>query len=482
MTIIFIGSQHEIFLFYIRNILLFTLISFNVFFAFGQNQKTGGGLENIIKYRTKNVQFSLLPGVSTNGLESGQFFNKISFNLTTGFSAGNQLFEIGSIANIHTRYSTGIQLAGLANVVGSNSYLNMDRNRLVDKDFVKGFSGIQFSGILNFSRSEVTGFQFTGGFNTNLKNAHALQIAGIGNSVGIGAYGFQIAGIYNFTRTQLLGAQVSLLYNYAGNEFSGIQLGTINKTKLIRSFRSVKKSSQDEYGIQIGILNIAKEMDGLQIGLINYTKSFRGIQIGIVNFHKRGPYPGSSGKYGVPIGLLNFGSFAKRQKVFLDNLFLTGVALSSSNCTNCSWTKSTMPFKDSFQKVIENELIFQYNPIKGFNNRYLWSIGYGLHHLFYKKSSLIAADPGNRKFFLSYGIRLMHATLTEKLDEESNFISKVMLRYGYRILGRHLVIGFSFDSIFYEQEKPEELFELATGRLGKSNYQLNLGYSIEIQI
>ena len=80
-----------------------------------------------LPYRESVFQLSFFPGVSTNSLSSAMYFNKFSINLTSGLSAGNHWFEVATISNTHTRSSGGIQLAGLANVVGSNSYVNLTR-------------------------------------------------------------------------------------------------------------------------------------------------------------------------------------------------------------------------------------------------------------------------------------------------------------------------------------------------------------------
>ena len=49
-----------------------------------------------IRSYEKVLQFSLFPGISTNGIESGSYYNKFSFNLFGGLSAGNRILELGS--------------------------------------------------------------------------------------------------------------------------------------------------------------------------------------------------------------------------------------------------------------------------------------------------------------------------------------------------------------------------------------------------
>ena len=106
-----------------------------------------------LPYQERNLQFSLFPGLSTNGLSSAIYYNKFSFNLTSGLSAGNHYFELGVISNTHTRSSGGIQIAGLANIVGSNSYIhlsNYEERQLIKAGDRSELKGIQFAGMLNF--------------------------------------------------------------------------------------------------------------------------------------------------------------------------------------------------------------------------------------------------------------------------------------------------------------------------------------------
>src|SRR5688572_21953071 len=78
-----------------------------------------------IREYDRRVQLSLFPGISTNGIGSGAYFNDYSINLFGGFSAGNRILELGLISNANTKTSRGIQLAGLANVIGANAFLNL---------------------------------------------------------------------------------------------------------------------------------------------------------------------------------------------------------------------------------------------------------------------------------------------------------------------------------------------------------------------
>jgi hypothetical protein len=43
--------------------------------------------------------------------------------------------------------------------------------------------------------------------------------------------------------------------------------------------------------MQLGVLNIAKQMRGVQIGLVNHTADLKGLQIGLLNHSDKGGLP-----------------------------------------------------------------------------------------------------------------------------------------------------------------------------------------------
>ena len=157
-------------------ILLFTLNTFRVTVSQAQN-----------KYVEKTFQLSLAPGISTNGINSGWYFNNYSLNIFSGIAAGSRHLEIGGISNLSLKYSTGIQIAGAANVVGSNAFINLslreERKLIIDEEFRSYFKGLQVAGGVNFVRDDVWGAQFTGGFNVTNRSMIGLQVAGLGNIV-----------------------------------------------------------------------------------------------------------------------------------------------------------------------------------------------------------------------------------------------------------------------------------------------------------
>ena len=109
-------------------IVLALLASMN---SYGQKKK--------LRYQDKSFQLSLVPGISSHGLNDAWYFNKFSLNILSGVSAGSKHFELAGISNLSTQFASGIQIAGFANVVGSNAFTNLtkreERDLIVEEDF-----------------------------------------------------------------------------------------------------------------------------------------------------------------------------------------------------------------------------------------------------------------------------------------------------------------------------------------------------------
>jgi hypothetical protein len=230
-------------------------------------------------------QLSLFPGISTNGINTGFFINDYSINIFGGLSAGNRIFEAGLISNLNLNSVTGIQLAGLANIVGTNSFFNLtlsEERELQHDGFESNSQGIQAAGFLNYVRNHSKGIQLSGAFNMVGFDFKGFQLAGLGNSSGGYAQAIQLAGLYNLAEEGIGGIQISTLLNYTRGQLSGMQIALINKAVRIKG----KKSQPPDItrGLQIGLLNFCKETDGTQIGVVNFGGAMHGRQIGLINF------------------------------------------------------------------------------------------------------------------------------------------------------------------------------------------------------
>src|SRR5690349_19151028 len=300
-----------------------------------------------IREYQRGFQLSLFPGISTNGIYSGSFYNKVSLNLFGGLSAGSRLVEVGLLTNLNLKKSNGIQLAGLSNVIGSNAFVNLtlsEERALIAEGFESSFKGIQGAGFMNYVRNNFNGIQLSGLFNVVGVDVKGFQFAGIGNGVRGSTSGVQLAGLYNASKENMGGFQVSILFNYTDGQLAGAQLGLINKAGHMMGRKSTPPTAARS--LQIGLINFSKAMDGVQIGLINFGGATRGVQVGLINFFNK--YPSKEFvRMGTPVGLLNIGSKGSYFRFYYNELFSTNIEYTTGNCMNCSWVMgSEMPFLD----------------------------------------------------------------------------------------------------------------------------------------
>ncbi|MEO6302515.1 MAG: STN and carboxypeptidase regulatory-like domain-containing protein [Bacteroidia bacterium] len=230
---------------------------------------------NVKDTLSRNFQISLIPFVGTNGLLSGNIYNKYSVNIFGGYSRGTTLLEVGGFFNVDRENVKGAQIASFFNVVGDS----------------------------------VKGAQLTGFFNVTGKNMNGIQAAGFAN-VNLGkTKGVQLTGFLNFCKDSLKGVQAVGYVNYAKN-VEGVQAsGFINY-----SARTLK-------GVQVtGFVNHAKEVDGMQLaGFVNHAHKVNGFQVAVLNI--------SDSCNGLPIGVLSFVKHGLHQVEFSgDELFYGNVS------------------------------------------------------------------------------------------------------------------------------------------------------------
>lgn len=263
--------------------------------------------ETLYKYRL--VNFSIVPGLGSNGLNPGTFYNGISLNLTVDYSAGNNLIGLAGISNFSKYSAYGLQLAGLVNVVGGDLRQHRYYTRSELLEMRSPFRGVQLAGLGNIVTGDVRGFE------------GALLF----NLVGGTVRGWQVGGLSNLVAERVLGFQSSLLFNYAGFSVNGVQLAAINYTRSDLDglqaglFNHSRNMSNPAYasvkgdGMQFGLVNISGAMGGYQLGLANLAGNMNGLQIGLVNSSRdaRGCHIGLvnlfSDHKGHAFGLLNIG-------------------------------------------------------------------------------------------------------------------------------------------------------------------------------
>jgi hypothetical protein len=438
----------------------------------------------IKKFRTyqKGFQLSLFPGTSTNGIESGFYYNKYSVNIFGGLSAGNHILEVGLITNVNLVSSTGIQIAGFANIIGANSFYNLtlsEERQLIHDDFESNMKGIQLAGLLNYVRNHTSGIQLSGGLNVIGGNFKGFQFAGIGNSSAGTSSGVMLAGIYNVVYESVAGFQLSSIFNFTDFELAGLQVALINKARMIRGRKTTPPVPSR--GMQIGLINFCKETDGVQIGLINFGGATRGKQFGLINFFQRT----SSKEYvrmGTPIGLLNFGSKGSYFRLYYNELFTTNIEYTTGNCLNCSWIMgSEMPYHDMNKIYNQNALILGYDHVDK-----TWGFGYGFQKKLYNKAST-RPNPANEKRMMSYGIKVMHLNKSLRLDKNFNMVTRLNFDYGKRIRSLYWFAGLSLNYFLYHEDADSDLYHvqsmtLAAGKLFDLQSLFWPGYEIGIQL
>lgn len=445
-----------------------------------------GQVQKKIREQNKSFQISLFPGISTNGIYSGSYYNHYSLNLLGGLSAGNKILEIGLISNVNTKSKTGIQLAGLANVIGANAFINLsqvEERELINKEgFESNSKGIQLAGLLNYVRTHSSGIQLAGALNVVGGDFNGVQIAGIGNSAANATNGYskglQLAGLYNISRASIAGMQLSSLFNYTDGTLSGTQLGLINKSKAMAGRHTLPPTKGRSF--QIGLLNFSKEMDGTQIGLINFGGAALGKQIGLINFFDSMPTKENTRK-GTPIGVLNFNSTGNLLRLTYNELFIANLEYTTGNCLNCSVAQSEMPFNDKFQIYNQNTLILGYDPIQD-----TWGFGYGFAKILFNKSSMLPTDSRNRKKLISYGIKFIHLNRDMSFDDSFNLLNKLHFEYGKRIFNHYVFVGASLNYFLSETEnnKPYKINSIifSLGDVHGLKSVLWPGYTVGIQL
>jgi hypothetical protein len=429
----------------------------------------------------RTIQVSLLPGISTNGIESGSYYNKFSLNIFGGLSAGNHHVELGLLSNVNLKKTTGIQIAGIGNIVGANAFINLtlsEEREMISEDFECNFTGIQFGGLLNYVRDNAKGFQFAGGLNVVGINFKGIQLAGIGNSAGGGSEGFHLAGFYNIAGDYVAGIQVSTLFNYTNGELSGTQIGLINKSFRMQGKKSTPPTKAKS--LQIGLINFCKEMEGIQIGLINFGGELRGKQFGLINFFQRMGTKEYS-RNGTPVGILNFGSYGSALQLSYTEIFSTTLQYTTGNCLNCTYTQSRMPYAD-FNKIFnQNALILGYDYWRD-----TWGFGYGFQKMLYNKHSMLPNDPLNEKRIINYGIKFIHMNRNKTFDKLFNLVTRLNVEIGKRYGGKYLFGGVSLNYFLYEKADAVEPYTfqsvtLNTGQVFDFESMLWPGYTAGLQ-
>jgi len=245
------------------------------------------------------VQLSLIPSIGTNRFTSGMKTNTISLNLLAGYNAAIEGVEFGGLVNITRTNVTGFQAAGLGNIVGGEvsgiqaaGFFNNVRGNIKGVQ-LSGFynivldtiEGAQAAGFLNILRGSITGTQLAGFLNVATENMNGLQAAGFANVTQKEVKFAQLAGFWNEAGS-VTGVQIAGFANNAHGKVAGVQIaGFANHAKEL-------------IGTQLaGFMNVSGDASSQISGFINVAKKVSGTQIGIFNF---------SDSSNLSIGILSF--------------------------------------------------------------------------------------------------------------------------------------------------------------------------------
>lgn len=347
-----------------------------------------------LAYKTSAIQLGIVPGLSTNGINPGEYYNFISLNVFTGYGRSTKYLELNGLGGFNTHSSSGIHISGIANFIGGNGQIGkteLEKEKTEGIEYTPELHGFQFAGLINYVGYNTIGSQISLGLNSTKNYLLGVQIGSILNSVGSFTSGAQIALGVNLTKKSMSGTQASLLFNSSGGRHSGFQLAAVNHTGEIGNPKGPAEGTGT--AMQLGVINICGNMGGLQVGLLNIGDRVGGTQIGLINFFKNEKVGNFSD--GPAYGLLNFGYFI-HPRIYMSDLFLSNFSINTGKPLNSR-------VSDAKRHVYSyNEVVYSRN--YGTNNGMIWGLSYRTGIISYYKD----IGPENRKNYYSISGEVGH--------------------------------------------------------------------------
>jgi hypothetical protein len=418
-------------------------------------------------YKKSSIQLGLFPGISTNGLDPGEYENLFSFNLFTGYGYSTRYFELNGISGFNTASSSGIHISGIANFVGGNEMVGLtEKEKRYQRrhGYETSFTGFQVSGFLNYTGTNTEGAQLTAGVNNTQKYLIGAQLGVLFNYVGSFTMGTQISVLGNYSKKSMSGVQFSLFLNTTQGSATGIQFGAFNHAGVINSTKGPNPSTNT--GLQIGLINSTSDMGGWQIGLLNIGREVAGTQIGLINIFKNAK--SVDYKDGPAFGLFNFGYFIN-PRAYVSELFLTNYGIHTGKPLN-SRVRSANRMVYSYNEAIFSSNYKQVRDIK-------WGASYRFGIISYYKSQ----DARNARNYFSLSGELGHYNLSKKIDKQLQIRYAAHFEFGFR-LSRKVSSIYPFAAFSYNY-MPNALIptpELLASSSG--NGKLWAGYSLGLMI
>lgn len=266
----------------------------------GTDLSTNMSLREVVPF-----QFSVWPGIGTNGDVGGAFVNHLSVNFLAGYAAGLEGAEFGVGVNILRRDMKGFQFAGMANLVGGHAR-GMQFAGAINHT-MRSFNGLQLAGLANTVWDTLSGAQVAGGVNVVKGGLRGAQISGAGNVATRGCDGTQISGGFNVAVHDVRKAQVAGAFNY-GRSVAGVQVaggmnlsagrvgggqvsGAFNLARTVTGGQvsgALNVAVDTVIGGQVGVINFARICTGGQVGIINLGDTITGMSVGLISIAWRG--------------------------------------------------------------------------------------------------------------------------------------------------------------------------------------------------
>ena len=260
---------------------------------------------NLSLSEDRAIQFSVWPGIGTNGKVGGAFVNHASVNFLGGYAKGVKGAEFGVGVNIIRRDVKGVQFAGVSNLVGGHT--NGVQFAGAINHTMRSLEGLQIAGLGNTVWDTLSGAQVAGGVNVVKGGMRGTQISGAANITTQGCDGAQISGGFNVTVKEVRKTQISGGANY-GRQVSGAQIsgginvsigqvgggqvaGGINYARQVTGGQvaaGVNVVIDTVIGGQVGVLNFARVCAGGQVGILNFSDTITGSSVGLISFAWRG--------------------------------------------------------------------------------------------------------------------------------------------------------------------------------------------------
>lgn len=341
----------------------------------------------------RDIQITYFYPLGTNGLYSYKYTNRFSINLIAGLNGGVDGLEFGGIMNINNGNVKGFQIAGIGNLTKGDVFGTQIGGIF---NINSGFTeGVMLTSHFNINAGDFKGVQISGIFNTNFARFEGAAISGIFNFNRLAGDGFQGAGICNLNSSNFKGVQVAGILNSNTGFFSNepselVQIGgvlNINTSKIdgaqISSCLNVNTDTMK--GVQVGLVNFARQLDGVQVGLFNVCggDSSKVVPIGLLSIVKNGLHQieisGNDLMYGnlnIKLGVNAFYSIFKFGfTVYKSNyLYSSGLGIGTSvritDKSRIHFEVSSSHITDfktySFNMLSKADLFFQYKFAKHF--------------------------------------------------------------------------------------------------------------------